>query len=179
MSFGRHQRPRGAKKPRRSLGATAGQFLGEKSRVNPALVIIALDAARMLSSRTHRCFLSICGHRRSPHRLWAVVRHSAGDAQRSGLSIRFVVFCRRPKPRAMGRVVDSLVGWRYRSVHWCGWRRDTGIRALSPDRGCRHPPYTQRARWRPRHKPDTYRASLPDRAAENIPSWHRVFIQNT
>jgi hypothetical protein len=64
----------------------------------------------------------------------------------------------------------SLVGWHYRSAHWCGWRRDTGIRALSADRGCRHPPYTQRARWRPRHKPDTYRASRYGSESRAAPS---------
>ena len=40
--------------------------------------------------------------------LWAAVRHSAGDALQSGLSIRFVVLCGRPKPRAMSCVVDRL-----------------------------------------------------------------------
>ena len=33
------------------------------------------------------------------------------------LSIRFVVFRRRPQPSAMGCVVVSPVGWHYRSVH--------------------------------------------------------------
>ena len=56
----------------------------------------------------------------------------------------------------------SPEGWRYRLAHWCGWRRDTGIRALSADRACRHRHAPND--MRPRHKPvpPGHRATRPE-----------------